>query len=255
MEYLNRSKAAFRLSVQTFFEQVERGEHQAFLWTFTLKKVISVADAFKAWNKFAKALWKYGLHPETGEQTIVGIRVAEFHPGGHGVHFHVLINRRIPIQAVRRRAEQYGFGWIDVRRAHCGKGTLGGYLSKYLSKRDRPPCFKGRRLWQAFGQWGQTKCKDVVIKSEFVAAFHARRAMLKAAAAIAESRGEQYRMEGNLETMSHCEEHCWKVSIGKIPPLCPELHYSPPDDELAPMGWNDWDAKFDHLATGGHSLC
>lgn len=244
MEYLTRSKAAFRLSCATFFEQVREGKHQAYLWTFTLRRCTGVKEAFQAWNKLAKSLWKYGIHPETGEGTIFGLRVAEFHPGGHGVHFHVLVNRRIPIEAVRRRAEKFGFFWIDVRRAQDNEGRMGGYLSKYLSKTDRAPCMKGRRLWQAFGQWGQTRCKDVEIRSEFVAAFKARRKGLKAAAAVAELQGREYRMESNLETMAHAQEHCVRVSLGEVEPLMPSLWYSPPDTEPIRRGFEDWQSEW-----------
>lgn len=240
---LTRSKAAFHHSVETFFRHVSEGKHKAYLWTFTFEKVISVKEAFQMWNKFAKSLWKYGLHPKTGESTIFGLRVAELHPGGHGVHFHVLVNRRIPIQAVRRRAEQFGMFWIDVQRAYSTDGSLGWYLAKYLAKGDRPPCFKGRRLWQAFGQWGQTRCKDIEVRSEFCAAFKARRELLNAERRIAEMEGRPYRVESNLETMAWAKEHCFQVLTDKVPPLCPELWFYEAETPSADI--EDWESAWD----------
>lgn len=250
MEYLTRSKAAFRHSVATFVEQAEARGEKPYLWTFTLRECVSVAAAFAAWVKFANRLHKWGVHPVTKEQTIVGLRVAELHPGGHGVHFHVLINRRLNIHVVRRFAELQGFFWIDVRRAtetRCGR--LARYLGKYLSKQDRAECMRGRRLWQAFGKWGQTRCKDIVVESEFVAAYKARRKTLEMAKRVHESLGLPYRLEGNLETMEHAREHVVRVSLGEIPPLCPHLWHEPEKDQSPPRAdFADWDGAFSELA-------
>ncbi len=41
------------------------------------------------------------------------------------------------------------------------------YMGKYLTREDRAPCLKGRRLWAAFGTWEWTKVKDVAFESEF----------------------------------------------------------------------------------------
>lgn len=239
------------MSVETLFEASKKSGDHVFMWTFTFRECLSVQDAFKAWNQFSKNLWKYGIHPKTKEQTIVGLRVAEMHPGGHGVHFHVLINRRIPIQAVRRWAEMAGMFWIHVTR--CYHGHLGKYLGKYLGKQDRVPCLKGRRLWQGFGQWGQTKCKDIVVDSEFCTAFQKRRQMLLAAQEIARLQGAAYRMESNLETMHWSEEWVWQVRIGRAVPLRPDLvsynDVSPSSEDRA--DFEDWQGVFDSLGRFG----
>ena len=140
-----RSKVAFRWSVQALFALGER----PYFWTFTTKEVVSVERARAMWNKLVKSLWNYGHDPKTGDRTIFGLRVFELHPGGHGVHVHALLNRRLHIHAIRRRCQKFGFGWIHVVRVRSEEHAVvvGDYLAKYLVPESRPGCLKGVRLW------------------------------------------------------------------------------------------------------------
>ena len=251
MEYLTRSKAAFRMSCDHFIEQAEAKGQRVFFWTFTFRKVLDTKTAFAMWVRFARRLHQWGKNKDTGENTIVGLRVAEMHPGGHGVHFHALINRYVNVNIVRRIASKYGFGRINVRRVRKGSGKIGSlarYMTKYLSKQDRPPCLKGKRMWQAFGEWSQTKCKDVVIDTEFCAAFKARRKFVEAERVLAQETGQAYRVEGALETMEHARRHVHKVSLGLAEPLRPDLWYSPPEMEVEKVNdFDDWEGVFSGL--------
>ena len=61
-------------------------------------------------------------------------------------------------------AERTGWGRIHVKIIPAEGAS---YLGKYLTKEGRAPCFKGWRLWAAFGPWKWTKVKDVKFESEF----------------------------------------------------------------------------------------
>jgi len=197
---MSKSAMAFRFSCVAFFESTK----SAYFWTFTFKNRHSIPEACERWSKFANALAKYGR--QNGKDTIYGLRVFELHPGGHGLHIHALFNRRISIHAVRRRAEEYGFWWIDVRKVTAktaeGDVLLSEYLSKYLAKSARPPELKGRRIWAAIGKWEHSKCGNMVLESEFTAAFKLRRNMIEQEKELCERVGVPYRLESNLETMA-----------------------------------------------------
>jgi hypothetical protein len=242
-----RSKAALLFSVRTFFELSER----PYFWTFTFKECLAVDDALARWEKFRKALWNWGIHPKTGEQTIVGLRCFELHPGGHGVHVHALFNRFIHVRTIRRIGAQHGFGRDHVIRVRSLDQCecLADYMAKYCSKQDRPPCFRGRRLWAAIGKWGATRCKDIEVQSEFVEAFKARRRVINAEAAIAKMEGRKYRVEHNLETMAWAKHHCFQVKTGKKAPLTSyivdisEKETPPPDGADWEGLWSDVDVE------------
>jgi hypothetical protein len=59
---------------------------------------------------------------------------------------------------VRRIAERHGFGRVHAKRA--GK-WVADYLAKYLSKKVRAACLKGKRLWATFGDATWCRVKDI----------------------------------------------------------------------------------------------
>lgn len=240
-----RSKVAFRFAVRTLFERSEK----MYFWTFTFREALDVGTARALWEKFRKSLWKYGLHPDSGEQTIVGLRVFEMHPGGHGLHIHALFNRRINIHAVRRRATQFGMFWIHCIRVREDSHAveMADYMGKYMSKEERPPCLKGARLWASIGKWGATRCKDIEIESEFVSQFRARRKLLTAEAEIAEMEGREYRMEHQLETMEWAHRFVFEVKIGKRVSLSGLVRDITENVVPTAPDWDDWDTAFDEL--------
>ena len=103
------------------------------------------------------------------DSDIGGVKVAELHPGGHGVHFHLLVNRRISVHVVRRVGRVYGIGRIQVKVADQNAGAATEYLAKYMCKGgDRPHCESGRnmRRWAAFGAIPhRCRCSDIVYES------------------------------------------------------------------------------------------
>jgi len=76
-----------------------------------------------------------------------GVRVIENHPGGHGLHFHLLVVGRIPAGLVWRIAAKHGFGRVDVQRAAEWRAE---YMAKYLQKDDYD--FSGVRRWAVVGR-------------------------------------------------------------------------------------------------------
>jgi len=221
---MNKSQAAFRASMRSMFELSEK--RRPYFWTFTLAKKLSVPAAFRAWRDFVAALMRYGS--SGGRHTIYGLRVAELHPNGHGVHFHCVLNRHIPIHAIRQRAEQYGFFWIDVRRTLAGDaGGMADYLTKYLTKAGRPAELKGRRLWAPIGKWETTKVRNIVVESEFAEAYRQRYRQNLVLASLAEADGLRYRKENHFEIMEAAARHVWSVIAGLHYPLLPKNWETP----------------------------
>lgn len=121
------------------------GAARVYFWTFTFVQTQPIWRAAAAWSALQRQLFDwFGRFP--------GLRVAEMHQE-HGLHFHVLVNERLPIAVVRRLAERYGFGRIEVQVVR-NKQAAARYLVKYLAKGDPLPC-PGMRRWSRFGGLGE----------------------------------------------------------------------------------------------------
>jgi hypothetical protein len=133
---------------------------RVYFWTFTFAAVHSDWEAMRMFSAFLNHLRK------TIGGDWSGVRVAELHPGGHGVHFHALLDRRLDVHIVRRVGRCYGIGRIHVEVAHGEESVK--YLAKYLSKqREGPLCESGRnaRRWASFGPIQGTRVSDLVNES------------------------------------------------------------------------------------------
>lgn len=149
---------------------------QCYFWTFTHAYSMSPKASAKIWNRFrislCRALQKRGI------RNFKAIRVTEPHDINneiwHGVHYHCICNLPINIDMVRalwNRANQNGTqNRLEVKKVKGAqdKEDTRKYLCKYLTKtaRDRVPCLKGMRLWNAFGTikgWA-TKVKSVHVQ-------------------------------------------------------------------------------------------
>ena len=87
------------------------GEFLAF-WTFTFRQVLPVDVARKCWERGLKLLRKH-----FGSK-LVGLRAFEIHPGGHGLHIHVVTPEWLNVNEVRyvlSRMKGCPFGRIDVQ--------------------------------------------------------------------------------------------------------------------------------------------
>lgn len=147
-----KSRTAFEYTIRKMEKQ-----GKLYFWTFTYREVHSLKTAMGLWNEFLTMLKrKMGFR---------GVRVLELHDD-HGVHFHVVTDKRFKIRAILAIGVRYGFGRTHVERVIDVAGGI-AYLCKYLSKR-RAPCLKRVRLWAAFGLIERTRVADIVVDSPFI---------------------------------------------------------------------------------------
>jgi hypothetical protein len=148
-----KSRTAFERTVR----KMEQAGAKLFFWTFTYREVHSLSVAMRLWNEFLTILKR--------NMGFRGVRVLELHDE-HGVHFHVITNKRYKIRAILAIGERYGFGRTHVQWVRDIAGGI-AYLCKYLSK-PRSACLKGVRLWAAFGKIERTRVSDIIVDSPFV---------------------------------------------------------------------------------------
>ncbi len=148
---LTRSEAAFLFSCDRLALQ-----GRLYLWTFTFAEVLDLVDTRKRWNHLLTLIRR--KWPE-----VCGLRVFELHKE-HGLHVHVLTNKRIDVNECRLLSKRSGWGRIHVERIPKEKTP---YLAKYLSK-ERPQAFRRWRLWAGFGKkWDWTKVAQIQVESLF----------------------------------------------------------------------------------------
>jgi hypothetical protein len=145
----------------------ERSSH-VYMWTFTFPETLHAWLAAHSWL----TLWQK-LNNYYGRCS--GVRVMEFHRD-HGIHFHVLIDRRVSIDVVRRMCRQCGFGRVHVCEIRREDRY---YVAKYVNKdRDMP---QGLRRWASFGTKHKTRCRDLEMRSSVADAMRQAYAEAKSA--------------------------------------------------------------------------
>ena len=148
---MKKTHIAFQMSTERL---ADRG--RLYFWTFTFAEKLDIKETRKRWNHLLTLMRRQWPN-------LCGLRVFELHKS-HGLHVHLLTDRFIDVNAARIMAKRAGWGRIHVQRMRKSEA---GYLGKYLSK-DRPPCFKGWRLWAAFGcDWDWTKVSNLQKNSAF----------------------------------------------------------------------------------------
>jgi len=155
--YFTKSQAAFIMSVDRLFSLRKK----VYFWTFTFKQVYHEWEYPTLWHSFIRGM---ELAHGTGRQgaCIRGLRVLEPHER-HGLHYHMLTNKRLSVHIVRRVGRRFGMGRVHVEE--CDRGT-GYYLAKYLGKNQKAFCTR-RRSWGSVGGFMQCKVKDVEVDSAF----------------------------------------------------------------------------------------
>jgi len=161
---LSRTSAAFQFTAERLAAQSDN----LYFWTFTFKSV-PIDDNY-AMEDYATLMRRLQKHFEWCQ----GVRVSELHRS-HGIHFHCILNSRIPIDRVKRIC--YGNGhltgtnrYLDFGRmsvAKCDSNTI-GYLGKYLTKQYRRDNeFWGRRRWGCIGGFEPTRCREIEYDTSF----------------------------------------------------------------------------------------
>jgi len=153
---MNLSRAAFLLSVI----KLEKATGRLYFWTFTF---LTCQDDDVACAKWAEMCMNARRH----FAGVHGLRVLELHDS-HGIHFHLLLNKRFPIRRMLALAKPFGFGRIGVEAADDGAGD---YLAQYLKpgQNAEDGLKKHRRRWGAFGGFKACRQVDVEYVSEYQA--------------------------------------------------------------------------------------
>jgi hypothetical protein len=164
---ISKSKFAFNCSIE---DLVPSHSGKLYMWTFTFAQVLDVKEARERWSTFLDLFRRRkryrGFH---------GLRVFELHPGGHGLHVHVITGNYLHVNDVRALWRSCGGGRIHVLPIAPNRA---GYVGKYLTKRGRPVCFKAVRLWAKFGVFVATKVKDIKIESDWTRTYSTLKATL-----------------------------------------------------------------------------
>jgi hypothetical protein len=157
---VTKTAFAFQTSVQRLAEQ----SRNLYFWTFTFRHVpLNDEYAMADWAALNRRLEYY--FPD-----LRGLRVCELHRS-HGIHFHAILNRHVPIDKIRDicrgtgrlngRNRYLDFGRMSVSRCDPGVAI---YLSKYLTKQYRKENgFGRRRRWGTIGGFKNVKVRDVEV--------------------------------------------------------------------------------------------
>jgi len=129
------------------------------MWTFTFAVPHrSWPGVGCCWDRLLKRLRRRGFD-------LRGVRVAEWHPGGHGWHMHWATVGWLPIETVRYCATSVGWGSrVNVFVCRPGR-NYPRYLAKHFAKdRVRSP---GMRKWACTGGYRGTLVSDVEVVSSY----------------------------------------------------------------------------------------
>jgi hypothetical protein len=140
---------------------------KCYLWTFTSTVELRPDQVSSWWNVLAMRM-KRMLSPKIGPTRWLGIRVYEIHPGGHGVHVHVITPMYWDAKAVWR-CVGHDFGRVDVQSRPWPPAKGAAYITAYLGKyrfRTAHRLPKRTRVWASFGPVpGKRRCIDVEVRS------------------------------------------------------------------------------------------
>jgi len=157
-----KTRSAFLLSCK----RLAKSRATLFLWTLTFPDSPEYGEAMHRLRILLQ-----NLSRSCG---MFGLRVIELHPGGHGIHFHLLCRVFVPVQVVRRYALRAGFGRIHVCRIEAERVS---YVCKHFTKQRRLGIFKRKRLWAAFG-FDHCRIKDMTTNSRQLEVFRKLNAAL-----------------------------------------------------------------------------
>jgi len=159
----DRSEQAFKWTCRAFNRYAESNKQKLYFWTFTFVKKMPDPWYSYRWAGFIREV----LDMYRDEMPLYGVKVTEPHrralPGAkwRGLHFHCVINHRVPVGEVRRIGKRYGVGRIQVKRV-WDKTGVESYLGKYLGKQFRErKLAPGIRRWSVIGGFDGVRVADV----------------------------------------------------------------------------------------------
>jgi len=138
-----------------------RDRSPCYLWTVTAPEVIPDSWFARAHANFLRnvndAARAHYFRKDWG-----GVRVFEPHPGGHGLHSHLVLAGYMEWYKMADCAQRAGLGRINVHPDKVSPGAA-TYLAKYLTKSEKPV---GVRSWACVGAWSGELCKDIEYDSD-----------------------------------------------------------------------------------------
>jgi len=160
-----KTRIAYLQSCWKLRDHVSDCGDKLYFWTFTTKEVLPDWRLAPIWKRFIRDVCH--LFDDDGGSPLTGIRVLERHRKGN-LHYHAIVNRRIPVDEVRKIGGKYGIGRVHVRKVRSNDGAL-FYLAKYLGK-DRRVVGEGCRIkaWGTIGDasWS-VKRSDIKVDDRF----------------------------------------------------------------------------------------
>jgi hypothetical protein len=139
---MNKQQVAFMWSA----ERLRDTTGHLYFWTFTFKETYDLWQYGGMWKTFTKALEHLATEPG-----LYGMRVCQLHPGGHGLHYHCLINQWIDARQVWQLCRRMGMGCNAVKvKQGSWRGAV-KYLCKYLTRETEPFPINMRRVGSMWG--------------------------------------------------------------------------------------------------------
>ena len=172
-----KSKVACQFSIADLAQTAQK----LYLWTFTFADLLDIKVAAKRWSRFVKDRHR-GFTVSFPDCS--GIRVFEMHRGrweahigenlSHGLHIHMVVNRRLDVDIMRSKWEHFGGGRINVRVITPGHEC---YVAKYLSK-ARGAALEGLRLWAPINFPEAHKVRDIKVECSWTDSYKTLAAMI-----------------------------------------------------------------------------
>jgi len=140
-----------------------------YLWTFTAGQVMPHHWFALAHSRFLTKVKNAAVRGTKGSDggTIPrnwgGVRVIEEHPGGHGLHSHMVLRGRMPWHLLQSLAVESGLGRVVHVDPRPVSEAMGYYLASYLAKNGK---IEGIRQWANVGTWDGIGKRDIVIESD-----------------------------------------------------------------------------------------
>lgn len=151
--HYNRSQSALFWSLKDLIEN-----DTCYLWTVTARSLVPDSWFGNMHSRFMKNM-NHAARDGKIHEWWGGVRVFEPHPGGHGLHSHLVLKNRMPWRVVEACAHKAGLGRINVHNDPVGIGAI-YYLAEYLGKSAKE--MSGVRRWACVGTYDGVGKRDVV---------------------------------------------------------------------------------------------